>query len=127
MQLPEFKTAITGRIDSLGGNLSEDALCRETKACRDAIYADSPAHDGHIEDPFFNFVISGGITAFTFFESEFAIYAFECDEAKLIAQTERFALANTQECKSFLAVTYGKSTPDIVVPRSIAEYWLDGN
>ena len=96
-----------------------------TKECRDEIYADERAHGGNIESPFFNFVAFQNLAVFTFFESDFSIYALPCDEARIIADTQQFALCDTRECKAYLASEHNKSEPDLTVPRAIAEHWME--
>jgi hypothetical protein len=122
----EFAHTLSSMLAELGAENAEPYVRRATKECRDAVYADTVAHGGEIGDPFFNFVVFGSVAVFTFFESDFSIYALHCNEAQLISEMDRFALADTAECKTYLAATYQKLQPDLVVSRSVCERWLEG-
>jgi hypothetical protein len=97
---------------------------QDTKECRNEVYADSVAHGQSPADPFFNFIVAEGVAVFTFFESDFAVYVFGCDERKLISDTASLAMADTDACKLLLATNYGKNGPDVKIPRELAECWL---
>jgi hypothetical protein len=127
MDAQEFRSRLTSLLTDFGSAMTESSIRRSTKECRDAIYADILAQGGKIEDPFFNFVARGDLAVFTFFESQFSLYVVPCNETELIAETERFAMADTEECKAFLAARFNKVCPDLVLTRQICEYWLDGN
>jgi hypothetical protein len=99
-------------------------LHRDTKLCRDDIYADNVAHGQSSVGSFYNFIVADGVAVFTFFESDFSVYVVGCDEQQLIAETISFALADTDACKSLLANQYGKPEPDLTVSRGMAEHWL---
>jgi len=101
MDSVEFRIAVTKLLGQLGSRFTEEILRRDTKECRNAIYADNIAHGEHIEDPFFNFVVHDVVAAFTFFESEFAIYAFRCNESELISEAGRFALSDKKIAGNF--------------------------
>lgn len=126
MQAQELADDLSSLLAQFGTTMTESAIRRATKQCRDDIYADTLAHGGRVEDPFFNFVTSKGVAVFTFFESDFSLYVFRCDEAELIAETNRFAMSDTAECKAYLAANHQKPEPDIVAPRSVCEHWLSG-
>src|SRR5262245_3110111 len=126
MQANKFADVLARLLAQTGAALTESAVRRATKDCRDEIYADSVAHAGHIEDHFFNVVASKGTAVFTFFESQFSVYVLRCNEAQLISEVNRFAMEDTEECKAFLSAQYGKVNPDCVVPRAVCEHWLDG-
>ncbi len=125
MESDDFSNALVSLLHQYGGALTEPQLRRETKDCRDDVYADNLAHGGRIDDPFFHFVVVNSVAVFTFFESQFSVYAVHCDEAELIAQTNDFALGNIAECKKYLASKYQKLEPDLVVPRAVCEHWLE--
>lgn len=124
MQADEFAVAVSSLLRQFGDELTESIVRRQTADCRNDIYADAIAHGGRIEDPFFNFVLLDGVAVFTFFESQFSIYVVRCDETELISQTNQFALADTVECKNYLADKYGKNEPDLIIPCDVCEHWL---
>lgn len=126
MHAHEFAEALTALLAGFGTTTTEPVIRRATKECRDDIYADTLAHGGRSEDPFFNFVIAEGVAVFTFFESDFSLYVFRCNETDLISQTNRFAMSDTAECKAYLAEVHQKSLPDLVVSRPVCEHWLAG-
>jgi hypothetical protein len=78
-------------------------LHRDAKQCRDEIYADNIAHGGTAAEPFFDVIIVEGVAVFTFFERDFSVYVFRCDEDALIRDTSPLAMADTVACKSLLA------------------------
>lgn len=115
------------------GELLSDAGClkygvrdfhRDTKQCRDNIYADDIGYGESAGDPFFNFVLAEGVAVFTFFELDLALYVFRCNEYELINDITPFGMADTDACKLLLAGKYGKTGPDLVLSRGLAEYWL---
>jgi hypothetical protein len=65
-----------------------------------------------------------GVAVFTFFESDFSVYVFGCDEYEVINETSPLAMADTDACKSLLASKHGKLKPDLVIARGFAESWL---
>ncbi len=69
-------------------------------------------------------MIAEEVAAFTFFEEQFSVYVFACDEYELINATEPLALCDTDACKALLAERFGKKTPDLAIPRALAESWL---
>ena len=42
----------------------------------------------------------------------------------MISDTDEFAMSEVSEHIELLANKYGKSTPDAIIPRSLAESWL---
>jgi hypothetical protein len=121
----EFVESLSRILRESGSSLTVDELRRLTKECRDEIYSDDIAHKGNCDGPFFNFVIAGGVAVFTFFESEFSVYVLPCTPTQLIADTNRLAMGDVADCRQYLAAKHGKTTPDLVVSRSVSEYWLE--
>jgi hypothetical protein len=99
-------------------------LIADTKQCRDEIYSDTVAHGGSVSSPFFDFVIVEGVAVFTFFESDFSVYVFACNELELINVTGALAMTDTDACKLLLEKKYGKPKPDLVIARGLVEHWL---
>ena len=126
MPVAEFADTLSFLLKHFGSALTEPDLRRATKECRDDIYNDQITHRGRIDSPFFNFIVADGLAIFTFFETDFSVYLVRCNEAELISQTERFAMIDTLECKSYLASQHQKLQPDLVVTRNVCEQWSDG-
>lgn len=125
MHAHEFVEALTELLRQTGGEWTELEIRRDTKVCRDEIYSDTVAHGGTIDEPFFNLTIRNGWAVFTFFEADFSVYVLRCEEYRLIGETEALAMDETVACKQLLSETYGKLQPDLVVPRAIAEQWME--
>ncbi len=123
--LHEFESRLAVLLEEAGcSKYSVQDLLRDTKHCRDGICADSVAHGESAADPFFFFIAVEGAAVFTFFESDFSVYVFRCDEHELVSQTDSLALADTDACKSLLARECGKTEPDVTIARGLAEYWF---
>jgi hypothetical protein len=125
MDAREFAIGLASLLAELGNSITEPSIRSDAKDCRDQIYADNLAHGGSVEAPFFNFVVLSDVAVFTFFEAEFSVYVLRCNEAELISRTNRFAMADTLDCKAFLAAQYQKHRPDLVISRSVCEQWLE--
>jgi len=123
--ISDFEESISSALTSAGCDgytLAE--LRRDTRECRDNIYADTLSHGGDVAEPFVNFVIVRDVAIYTFFGSEFSVYVFPCVEAELISQTNPLAMSDVSEHRRLLCDVYGKNSPDAVIPRSAAELWL---
>lgn len=125
MTLNEFELRLGELLANAGcSKYGVRDLHRDAKECRDYVYADSIAHGQSASDPFFNFIVAEGVAMFTFFEFDFAVYLFHCDEFQLISDTEPLAMSDTDACKLLLARKYGKREPDLTIARGLAECWL---
>ena len=125
MQSHEFVEALSNLLTQIGSSFTIAEIRSSTKECRDEIYADTLAHNGRLEDPFFNFVVHKDVAVFAFFEAEFSVYVLRCNEAELIAETGKLAMSDTIECRDYLATKHQKPQPDLVVSRFVCEHWLE--
>jgi hypothetical protein len=124
--LDELTKALSSGLAEAGTNLSERQLAKETRECRDEIYADTLTHGGNIEDPFFNFTIIDSVAVFTIFDDPFEFYIFPCDERAVISKCESdFAMVDVESCRRYLRSHFGKDQADVSVPRSLAEAWME--
>jgi hypothetical protein len=125
LELNDFESRLAALLAEAGCvKYSVRDLHRDSKQCRDGIYADDIAHAKSAPAPFFNFIVAEGVAVFTFFEADLGVYVFRCDESELIHETTPFAMTDTNACKSLLAIKYGKLAPDLALSRGLAEYWL---
>jgi hypothetical protein len=98
---------------------SEPELRRATKKCLKGL--------GWTPRPFFNFVIAEDVAIFQIFDDPFEFYIFPCDERELIRTFDFFAMREVGPCKEYLATRYGKTSPDIVAARSLAQLWMESD
>lgn len=122
MDLNTFQSELGKLLDASG--LAADRVRTAMKEARDDIYADAEEFGSSIEEPFWNCVGLNGKAVFAFFEKEFAIFVIDCDERTLMAETDGFAMAETEACKEVLRKKFGKSVPDLRTARTVAELWL---
>jgi hypothetical protein len=126
VDLDEFESHLLALFAEAGcSKYTVSDLHRDTKQCRDDIHADCVAHGGSIGGAFFNFIIApNGVAIFTFFEVDFSVYVFACNEYEVINETSVLAMADTGECRRLLVEKFGKKSPDLVIAWSLADYWL---
>lgn len=125
MDLNEFESRLRVLLAEAGCvRYGVSDLHRDTRECRDGIYADDTAHGQLPDSSFYYFIVAEGVAVFTFFESDFSVYVFRCDEHDLITETDPLALDDTDACKALLASKYRKTKPDLVIARGLAENWL---
>ena len=97
--LDELMKALASRLEDTGTDFSERRLAAEMRACRDEIYADTLAHDGRIEDPFFNLIVIDSVAVFAFFDEPFDFYIFHCDEREVITKESELAMVEVEPCR----------------------------
>lgn len=124
-ELFEFESRLSSLLSAAGcRKYGVSELHRDTRECRDGIYTDDIAHGNSIADSFFHFMIAENVAIFIFFEETFSAFVFPCDEYELINETGQFAMSDMNACKTLLAERYGKKTPDLIIPRALAELWV---
>ena len=123
MDLNQFCEELSRLLQATGSQLTESDVRSATRECRDDIYADAKKFGEPLEEPFFNFVCRDGIAVFTFFESQFSVFIVSSDERTLIAESDQFAMCETEDCKEMLRIKFNKERPDIAIPRAVAEHW----
>lgn len=124
MELHDFELQLRSLLQKCGSQVSLEKVRADVRECKDEIYADDVAHGKSIGDPFWNFTIHENVAIFTFFENDFSLYVFLCDQAELIRLMKPLAMIETEECKSLIAQRFGKRKPDLQIPRAAAELWL---
>jgi hypothetical protein len=125
MQVHELRSELARLLGEIEADLDEFSVRRAMREARDEIYADNRAFGRRVDDSFFNFVALRNSAVFGFFEDSFSVYVLACDEHTLIGEV-RFALSETAECRRYLRERHGKHEPDLVVPRTVAEFWPEG-
>ena len=124
MELHHFESEFRSLLLMRDCQASLEEVRVDIQRCKDEIYADDVAHGESLGDPFCNFTIYDNVAVFTFFENEFSVYVLLCNQAELIQLMEPLAMIQTEECKSLLGERFGKHTPDLQIPRAVAELWL---
>lgn len=122
MDLNTFQQELSKLL--MESELTAESLRVTLQSTRDGVYADAMKFGLNIGDPFFDCVGLGQMSLAVFFETEFTIYAVDCDEKTLIAATEELAMVETEACKEMLKVRFNKSQPDLRIPRALAELWM---
>lgn len=124
MEVQDFSNAVSSLLHRFDDVFTEPGFRRLVADFYYDMCEDLHAHGESLDEPYYNFWAFKGVAIFTFFETQFSIFAIRCNEPELIAETEQFALADTEACRNYLTSRFQKSEPDLVAPRSVCEQWL---
>jgi hypothetical protein len=113
-------------LAELNSSLSTHQVRAALVATNRETRADSVAHGGTGDEPFWDLVSDERVHVFSVFGTNtFDLYIFAApDFHELIDKLNSFAMVDVGELKDFLAMRYGITTPHISINRSHAEYWL---
>jgi len=122
----DIELDLAKNLAELNSSLSTHQVKAALVATNKEIRADSMAHGGTGDEPFWDLVSDERVHVLSVFGNDtFELYVFATsDFHELINKLNSFAMVDVGELKDFLAMRYGITTPHIYINRSHAEYWL---
>jgi hypothetical protein len=103
---------------------SAEEVQLDEQECWSEITADAIAHGDSADDPFYDFVATQNVAVFTFYGPSLSIYVVRGDESSFRSHFEALAMTDVEEAREILARHFNKSSPDILLDRTLTGAWL---